>query len=56
MAALSNTKDFKEYFIIVQMIVKDEGNWYFAVLKVHINRIQLYLYSMSPRNQYKLKP
>ena len=26
------------------------------VLKVHINRIQLYLYSTSPRNQYKLKP
>ena len=26
------------------------------VLKVHINRIQLYLYSTSPRNRYKLKP
>ena len=26
------------------------------VLKVHINRIQLYLYSASPRNQCKLKP
>ena len=26
------------------------------VLIVHINRIQLYLNSTSPRNQYKLKP
>ena len=29
---------------------------YSKVLKNHINRIQLYLYSASPRNQYKLKP
>ena len=42
-------------FLITQL-PKNKRKFIPKVLKVHINRIQLYLYSASPRNQCKLKP
>ena len=42
-------------FLITQL-PKNKRKFIPKVLKVHINRIQLYLYSTSPRNRYKLKP
>ena len=42
-------------FLITQLS-KNKIKFIPKVLKVHINWIQLYLYSASLRNQYKLKP
>ena len=42
-------------FLITQLS-KNKRKFIPKVLKVHINWIQLYLYSASLRNQYKLKP
>ena len=40
----------------VTQLPRNERKFIPKVLKVHINRIQLYQYSASPRNQRKLKP
>ena len=41
---------------LITKLSKNKRKFIPKVLKVHINWIQLYLYSASLRNQYKLKP
>ena len=55
-AHLSNFHHDECIFFLITQLPKNKRKLLPKLLKVHINRIQLYLYSSSPRNKCKAKP
>ena len=52
----SNSHHDERTSFLISQLPKNRREFILKVLKVHINRIQLYLYSTNPRNRYKPKP
>ena len=55
-AHLSNFHHDECISFLITQLPKNKRKFIPKILKVHINRIQLYLYSSSPRNKCKAKP
>ena len=52
----SNSHQDERTSFLISQLPKNRREFILKVLKVHINRILLYLYSTNPRNRYKPKP